>query len=302
MTSQTSQLDLFADNRPAIMLNMAHEFIVDGDPDQAISTCEQLLRDYPDNSEAAIVVETLTAWHDLFGGSCGDPERLRNYWQQVDSIAYTPLKQATLIRLADALQAMPNPESVFLPPDFHLGRVQLKLGQYDKARASFLIALTFPGIPQGRFLLWCGETLTFIGSDTDALECYLSAFLDDPSEINTSEITNPAVVKMIQTFDPDDGDVEPGDETAWLAAWGVLKNVFRPVLVPPEQSSTDASGFGVMLGGGIVSLPRLWYDMLLYAESLRTMQRNDQELTAVRRLMKRANGFMFRAYMDRIGV
>ena len=302
MTSHTNQLDLFTDNRPAIMLNMVHEFIANRDPDQAISTCEQLLCDYPCNSEAAIVVEILTAWYDLFCGSCDDPERLRNYWQQVDSIAYTPLKQATLLCLADALQAMPNPESVFLPPDFHLGRVQLKLGQYDKARASFLTALTFSNIPQGRFLLWCGDTLTFAGNVTDALECYLSAFLDAPSGINTSEITNPAVVELIQTFDPDDGDFEPCDETAWLAAWGVLKNVFMPVLVPPKQSPTDAAGFGAMLAEGTVSLPRLWYDMLLYAESLRTMQRNDQELTAVRRLMKRANDFMFRAYMARIGV
>jgi prephenate dehydrogenase len=64
----------------------------------------------------------------------------------------------------------------------------------------------------------------------------------------------------------------------------------------------DAAGFAAMLGEGTVSLPRLWYDMLLYAESLRTLQRNDQELTAVRRLMKRENGFMFRNYMARIGV
>jgi hypothetical protein len=45
-------------------------------------------------------------------------------------------------------------------------------------------------------------------------------------------------------------------------------------------------------------VPRIWYDMLTYAERMRLMRQD--ELASVRRLMKKANGFMFGCYMEKI--
>ncbi|MBC7963215.1 MAG: hypothetical protein H7Y05_09755 [Steroidobacteraceae bacterium] len=48
-------------------------------------------------------------------------------------------------------------------------------------------------------------------------------------------------------------------------------------------------------------MPRIWFDMLTHTERVRVLHRDDRELAAVRRLMKKANGSMFDCYLEKIG-
>ena len=94
-----------------------------------------------------------------------------------------------------------------------------------------------------------------------------------------------------------DEDEEPG----WLPVWGWFNGVFPLPSQPlPEGQEAGAAAFEALLGEAGCSVPRIWYHMLAYAERLRLASRDDREMTAVRRLMKRANGFLFACYLEKI--
>jgi hypothetical protein len=46
------QLDLFADNRANILLNISDEYLLAQNFEKALSTCEQVRNEYPDNRQA----------------------------------------------------------------------------------------------------------------------------------------------------------------------------------------------------------------------------------------------------------
>ena len=63
---------------------------------------------------------------------------------------------------------------------------------------------------------------------------------------------------------------------------------------------TVGTVFEAQLAEDCCSVPRIWFQMLTYAEKLRVMYRDDRELAAVRRLMKKTSGFMFDCYLEKV--
>ncbi|MFH1027296.1 MAG: tetratricopeptide repeat protein [Pseudomonadota bacterium] len=300
------QLDLFEDNRPGILLNFADEFIRSRDFGQAVSVYEQLLADKPGDRHSAALLILVSEWQAALSEiNLSDLEQFRNIWLRFDSISHLPLRSTVLSILIDEMRALPNPERIYVPPRFHVGHVLMEAGRHDEAAACFFAALSEESLPRGRFLAWRGDALTLAKKDADALKSYLEAFLTDPVSVDLQSVKNRKITCLLTALHfegmDDMDDMDENQEAAWLPVWGWLHGVFT---LPPqalhESGPLDADGFEILISEGNISVPRVWFDMLIQAERLRTMVRDDRELAAVRRLMKRANGFMFDCYLEKI--
>lgn len=299
------QLNLFEDNRPGILLNLADEFILARDLVQAVSVYEQLLADFPENRSAALLLTLVGEWSGLLAGidsNPGNPAYLHSIWLRHDSISHPALRLAVLGILIDELRALPEPEQVYISPRFHLGHLLMEVGRHAQAAESFHVAFTGKIAERGRFLAWRGDALTMAGNDDAALKCYLAAFLDDPFTVDIHAIKNRTVSDLHPSLHVElDEEIEKDEEPAWLPVWGWLHGVFALPLQPvPEQTSPGAAEFETLIAQDNCSIPRIWFDMLTHAERLRVVQRDDRELAAVRRLMKKTSGFMFGWYMEKI--
>lgn len=294
------QLDLFNDNRPGILLRIADEFILALDFDQAVSTCEQLINDYPGDRCAPALLVLTREWRDLLAGNRNDPTHLNTLWLRLESIQHPPLRTAVLGVLLDSLRTMPEPESIYMAPRFHLGHLFMEAGRHAEAAECFQTAILRGARPRGRFFVWRGNALTRSGRSDDAIGSYLSAFLEDPGSVDINSVGNQVIQNLSYSFCHEDEDIDEDDEIAWLPVWGWLHGVFALHLNRAAGDSTDAARFAALIDEGNTAVPRLWFDMLAYAETLRTITRNDRELAAIRRLMKRQNRFMFEQYMDKI--
>lgn len=300
------QLNLFEDNRPGILLNIANEFILARDLVQAVSVYEQLLVDYPGDKHCAALLKLVSEWRDELSGietNPGNPENLQAIWLRLDAISHSALRTTVLGILIDTMRSLRNPEQIYIPPRFHLGHILLEAGQYAEAADWFLAALQEKRLERGRFLAWRGDALTLAGNNDAALKSYLSAFLDDPFSIDMLSIKNGKIDNLHTSlhFEATD-EIEEDEEPAWLPVWGWLHGVFPLPLQPvQEQDTLDAHAFEALIAEENCSVPRIWFDMLIHAERLRVMVRDDRELAAVRRLMKKTNGFMFGCYLEKIG-
>lgn len=300
------QLDLFEDNKPGILLNMADEFIFSRDFDQAVSVYEQLRADYPDYRSVAPLLELVGEWRGLIAGinaNPGNPAYLQTLWLRVHSITHPALRSTVTGILIDTLRTLPEPEQIYIPPRFHLGHLLMAVGNHAEAADSFHAALSGNRLERGRFQAWHGDALTLAGNDAAALKCYLEAFLDDPFSVDMQSIKNRTISELHTSLHSElDDEIDPDEEPAWLPVWGWFYGVFMLPLHPvPEQTSTNAAGFELLIAEDNCSVPRIWFDMLTLAERLRVVQRDDRELAAVRRLMKKTSGFMFGWYMGKIG-
>ncbi|MFA7405183.1 MAG: hypothetical protein WC007_14400 [Pelobacteraceae bacterium] len=300
------QLTLFEDNRPGILLNIADEFILSRDLVQAVSVYEQVCADFPDDRSAAPLLALVGEWHSLLSGindDPGNPAYLQSIWLRHDSIAHPALRLTVLGILIDELRALPEPEKVYISPHFHLGHLLMAAGSHAEAADSFRAALMGNAVERGRFMAWRGDALTMAGNDDAALKCYLAAFLDDPYSVDMQNIKNRTIHNLHTSlhFELDD-EIEGDDEPAWLPAWGWLHGVFALPLqpVPAQTSLPCAAEFETRIAQDNCPIPRIWFDMLTHAERLRVVQRDDRELAAVRRLMKKTSGFMFGWYMDKV--
>jgi hypothetical protein len=74
-----------------------------------------------------------------------------------------------------------------------------------------------------------------------------------------------------------------------------------PLQAVPDAIAPVTAEFEELLAKEEHSVPRIWFDMLTHAERLRLVRPDNRELGAVRRLMKKTNGFMFDCYLEKIG-
>lgn len=297
------QLDLFEDNRPGILLNLADEFIRSRDLDQAVSVYEQLVEEYPGDRHSAAMLETVSQWHNSLAGlNLPETDNFRNIWLRFDSITHPPLRSTVLTALIDQMSALPDPERIYAPPRFHFGHILMEAGRYTEAANRFYAALAHENIPRGRFMAWRGDALTLAKKDSDAMRCYLEAFLDDPLTVDTQSIKNHTIHNLHNSLHfelTDETDEE--DESSWLPVWGWLQGVFMiPLQAAPGTETADAKGFEALLKEDKYPLPRIWFAMLTHAERQRAITQDARELAAVRRLMKNTNSFMFDCYLDKI--
>jgi tetratricopeptide (TPR) repeat protein len=200
------------------------------------------------------------------------------------------------------LSDFPEAALIYAPPRFHLGQILMEAGRYAEAADCFQSALSGKEIPAGKFLAWRGDALTLAGKNDTALKCYLTAFLDDPFTVEIQSAKNLKVINLHTSlhFEATD-EIEEEQEPAWLPVWGWLQGVFQLPLQPaPEMTPPDAAEFEARLREDGCSVPRLWFDLLTQAERLRVTNLDDREMAAVRRLMKRTNGFMFDWYLQKI--
>ena len=228
---------------------------------------------------------------------------LQAIWLRLDSISHPALRSTVLGTLIDAISALPDPEQIYVPPRFHLGQILMDADRHAEAAVCFLAALSNAGFERGRFLAWRGDALTLARNYDAALKSYLAAFLDDPFSVDMQSIKNWKITNLHTSlhFEATD-EIEETEEPAWLPVWGWLHGVFTLPLQPvPEPGQLDANAFGLLIAKENCSVSRIWFDMLTHAERLRCVFRDDRELAAVRRLMKRTNEFMFGCYLDKFG-
>ena len=292
------QLNLFEDNRANILLNITDEYLRAGEFAKALSTCEQVREEYPENRQAVQLYGLLDEWHALvlaIEPSANLLRQLKEMLTKLESVTHPPLRNAVAEVLVEQLQALPERDSIFLPPDFHLGHLLLRLGRFAAAATSFHDALSSPDLARGRFLAWCADAMTLAGNAEGAENVYLQAFLEDPASVNVAFIKHPKIVQLYRHCVQNSDSLDDEDVVSWLPVWGWLQGVFplpllHPLLLEELESQADSN----------TPVPRLWYETLTLAEYLRTVRRDDLQIPAVRRLMKRLNEDMFECYMQKI--
>jgi tetratricopeptide (TPR) repeat protein len=293
------QLDLFADNRANILLNIADEYLLGQNFEKALSTCEQVRDEYPENRQAAKLCVAIETWHALLAGvepsSC-QPGQLNDIFISLGSVSHLALRTAVMESLVTLLQKLPEADHVFLPPRFHLGHLLLERGRFVDAGRSFRNALSSSNLERGRFLGWQADAMTLAGNAEDAVAFYLQAFLDDPATVDMHFIKHPAIQKLHQHCSQNADGIEDDGVVAWLPVWGWLQGLFSlPLQSPPVFDELESR-----IDGEESPIPRLWYELLTLAEHLRTVRRDDRQMAAVRRLMKRLHEEMFECYMLKI--
>lgn len=297
------QLSLFDDNRPGLLHNFAHEFILSRNLEQALSVYDQLLTEYPDDRQAASMKTHVTEWRDLLDSDClENPGHLHLIWRRLATLKHPALRNLALETLIDSLRALPDGKELFIEPDFHLGRALMEAGRYAEAAECFRSALFFPALPRGRFLAWTGDALTMAGKGGDALASYLAAFLDDPRSVDLSGVRNGDIRFLHESlaFEADEA-IGERDIPAWLPVWGWLQDVFALPSCGPGELEMDAARLEAQLRECPSETGRIWFEMLILAERLRAGGNGGPALVALRRVMKRANAFLFDCYLEKIG-
>lgn len=293
------QLDLFSDNRANILLNIADEYLRAHDFDKALSTCEQVREEYPENRQAVKLCGLIQVWRSMIAGldpsSC-TPQQLEEMLAKLESVIHPPLRAAVMEVLIEYLRTIPESDCIFLPPHFHLGHLLLRLGRFAEATASFRNALLSPDLERGRFLAWCADAMTLGGNGDDALSMYQQAFLEDPATVDIEFIKHPQIRHLHQHCSQNADGIDDDGVPEWLPVWGWLQGVFPlPLQQPPDLDKLESQAFSKT-----IPTPHLWFESLTLAEHLRTIQRDDRQMPAVRRLMKRLNEDMFECYMQKI--
>ncbi|MFZ4858530.1 MAG: hypothetical protein ACOYL3_19260 [Desulfuromonadaceae bacterium] len=293
------QLDLFADNRANILLNIADEYLLALNFGKALSTCGQVRDEYPDNRQAAQLYVAIETWHAQLAGveppSC-QPEQLHELFISIGSVTHPALQVAVMESLVTLLQTLPEADHIFIPPRFHPGHLFLERGRFVEAARSFRSALSSSHLGQGRFLAWRADAMTLAGNAEDAVTLYLRAFLEDPASVDIQFVKHPAIQKLYRHCAENADGIEDDGEVAWLPVWGWLQGLFSlPLQHPPPFDELESR-----IDGEESPVPRLWYELLTSAEYLRTVRRDDRQMAAVRRLMKRLNEEMFDCYMQKI--
>jgi tetratricopeptide (TPR) repeat protein len=290
------QLDLFADNRSNILLNIADEYLRAKEFAKALSTCEQVREEYPDNRQAPGLCRLIHAWCDRIAeiapAAC-KPQQLKDLLDSFPNAHHPALRTAILETVLDLLQSLPEPDHIFLPPRFHRGHLLLELGRSDDAEAAFRAALTSSQIERGRFLGWHADAMTLAGNAEDAVSVYMQAFIEDPASVDISGIKHPAIQQLHQHCAQYADGIDDDGVAVWLPVWGWLQGVFSlPLRSPPRFDDLVAQV-------DVTAVPRIWFDLLICAEYLRTVQRDDRQMAEVRRLMKRLSEEMFDCYMQK---
>lgn len=299
------QLDLFSDNRRTIRLNDAGEMLRALDLEKALAVYADLLNDTPGDGTILQLQSAVGQWRDALSRFHAFPagsERLHDLWLNLTDDTPSLLAAGVLELMTAGLKGLPAPELIYIPPRFHIGTILLAKENFAEAEFWFSSALNSGIGEQARFLGWRGDALMSLGDDGRARESYLSAFLEEPHGVDLMSSKNKLIHNLLFSL-----EIEGGDEIAddamvcWLPVWGWLNGEF---VLSLDEVATDRDAFAASLEKvecvRDMTLPRVWFDYLRYAEYLRTMFRNDRELVRVRRRMREMSGFMFNRYMERI--
>jgi hypothetical protein len=299
------QLDLFCDNRCTIRLNDAGAMLRALDLEEALAVYADLLNDVPGDRAILQLQNTVGQWrnalsrfHDCPDGS----ERLHDLWLNLTDDTPSLLAAGVIELMTVGLKGLPAPEMIYIPPRFHIGTILLAGGNFAEAEFWFSSALNSGIGERARFLGWRGDALMSLGDDGRARTSYLAAFLEEPHDVDLTSSKNKLIHSLLFSL-----EIEGGDEIAddamvcWLPVWGWLNGEF---VLNLDEVATDSDAFAVSLekteSVRDMTLPRLWFGYLRYAEYLRTMFRNDCELVRVRRRMRELSGFMFNRYMEKV--
>lgn len=299
MVKRDMQLNLFEDNRTGILLSLADELIRAKKFDEALSIHEELMLERPDDKGVSALHGLVSRWRELVADIEDDPAYLNTLWLQREELTHPPLRKTVLEILLDGINALPQPECIHIESSFHQGVILTELGLHAEAAASFRSALAAGILPAGRFHVWCGNALTRLQQEAEALRHYRNAFRDDPYSVDINSINNSLIHRLHISLAFEDEDIDEQDEIAWLPVWGWLCDVF-PLPMDTVTSELNSEFFAEQFDSNVIPVPRLWFDMLLYAEFLRSTSRENSELTAVRRLMKKLSLFMFEQYLEKI--
>lgn len=299
------QLDLFNDNRRAILLNDAAGMLRLLDLEKACAIYDELLKDAPEDGEIRGLKVAVESWRErLLRFSDAGPEGLYEIHSHLVEGTPQALRAGILAFLEEQLLASPAAELIYLPPRFHLGCVLRELGRHAEAERWFAAALRSGITQRGRFLAWQGDALTLCGKVAAAMECYQAAFLENPDSVDIDALADRNIRGLLLTLGLECFDEEADDREAlpWLPFWSWLHGDF---LLDLKVIAADRTAFAAYLrqadDGGTLPQARLWYEYLRFAEYLRTSFRDDGERVRVRRRMRQLNGMMFTRYMERIG-
>lgn len=298
------QLDLFCDNRRTIRLNDAGDLLRAPRLEEALAIYDELLLDEPGDPELLELRRQVDDWRARladFSRGTVTFERLHDLWRALSSPAPPPLTVALRNLLIDRLARLPAPESIYVPPRFHLGAMLLAAGRYAEAECWLARALAGGIEPRARFLAWRGDCLLRLGDAGRAKEAYLAAFLEGPHEVDGGSLQSPPIRELLISLEHEEHELGVAELPAWLPVWGWLQGEFGFRL---DDIAAAPPPFGAALEAarqsGSQPLPRLWFGYLRYAEYLRTLAGSHAELGQTRRRMRQINGFMFERYLERI--
>jgi tetratricopeptide (TPR) repeat protein len=300
---RTEQLDLFTDNRRTIWLNQAHAALRCLDLAGARVQYDRIVAARLDDREIQGELELVAAWQELldrYEASDRHSGQIHRLYDHLDvTLPYT-LRIALLEFMVDELSGLELPELVFLPPQFHGGLLLYQLGEYADAREWFSRAVEGGILPKGRFLAYQGDALFRLEELDGARELYRQAFLEDPLTVDLPHLADPALPELIASAESELD--EPDEIIPWLPVWGWLRNLFTLEL---HELQMDRTGFRESLdrdeAAERLTTPQLWFQYLRYAELLRALAGEREELVRVRRRMKELNGELFGQYIKKIG-
>ncbi|MCM2356604.1 MAG: hypothetical protein NDI77_00470 [Geobacteraceae bacterium] len=299
------QLDLFCDNRRTIRLNDAGEMLRALDLEKALAVYADLLNDAPDDRTIRQLQSSVGQWRDTLSRFHACPMgsgRLHELWLNLTDGTPPQLAVGVLELLIAGLKGLPAPELIFVPPRFHIGTILMAQERFTDAEFWFSCALTSGIGERARFLGWRGDALMLLGDAGRARESYLAAFLEEPHDVDLTSQKDRLIHNLLFSLESEGSDEIADDEiVCWLPVWGWLHGEF---VLSMEEVAADSDAFAASLEKTErlrdMTLPRVWFDYLRYAEYLRTMCRNDRELVRVRRRMRELSGFMFDRYMEKV--
>jgi len=298
------QLDLFSDNYRIILLNDADKMLCTLELKQALLLYEGLLNDAPDDASLLVLINTVASWHDRLSRFHAEPagiNELADLWQNLLPVTPPPLASALHELLIERLSKLPSPEMIYIPPRFHLGTIMMAASNFAEAEQCFAMALKEGINVRARFLAWQGDALTMLGETIRARNVYCEAFLEGPHEIDMEGLRSPMIHDLLFSLESANDESDEMDLLAWMPVWGWFGGEFglriNEIAVAPEIFRAYLEETGP---DGVLSVPRLWFNLLRYAEYLRTVSQGGRELVRIRRWMKQLNGFMFDLYMQKI--
>jgi len=299
------QLDLFSDNRRTIRLNDAGDMLHALDLEKALAVYADLLNDAPGDRTILQLQRTVGQWRDAlsrFHGSSVGSGRLHDLWLNLTDDTPPLLAAGVLELLTAGLKGLPAPELIYIPPRFHIGTILLERKSFADAEFWFSSALNCGISARARFLGWRGDAQMLLGDNGRARESYLAAFLEGPHGVDLSSQKNRMIHSLLFSLESEGGDeIEENDMVCWLPVWGWLHGEF---VLSLDEVAADRDAFAAALEKTErlrdITPSRIWFEYLRYAEYLRSMFRNDQELVRVRRRMRELSGFMFDRYMEKV--
>ena len=163
---------------------------------KAMSIFEGLLSRFPGHPDASAGLVMATEWASILG-AIGTQERhdaAAALWARTKSYAFgqggQKLRKHIIQRAIALLDGDPR---LYVPPDLSLGRLLLKLGDYEGARKAIEGLLDAHG-PNGAMMISLANCLFLDGKETEARFAYAKAFLLVPWEVERDQIEDERAV------------------------------------------------------------------------------------------------------------